>query len=232
MRTFFIMIVLAGCGGKNNVSIDAAIDASIDAAIDALPMLNCSAYCTDIQKNCTGTNRQYPMELDMNHCNAVCESFTVGTSTVADTSGNTLGCRIHHADFPSTMAATDCAQAGPGGDLMTATDPQQGCSGGDVCTSFCTLEIKACGSQDAPLPGNPKDDTGNPLFQYVNQGNCVNLCHSWNKMHVYSTTSTGDSLACRLSAAVMAVTNVMDGKTHCADTADFPTGMCAGAPMP
>jgi hypothetical protein len=60
----------------------------------------------------------------MAHCTATCASFTVGTSQVTDTSGNTLGCRIYYARAPSMMeAATHCAHAGPGGDLITATPP-------------------------------------------------------------------------------------------------------------
>ena len=214
------MIALVSCGGDKKPAIDAPPDSP--------PTLDCTTYCSEIQANCTGANAQYP---NMDQCMATCASFAVGTSKVTDTSGNTLGCRINDAVAASTMAATQCPHAGPAGDLIPADVPAF-CSGGDVCMSFCTLEIMACGSLDAPLPGNPKDDTGNPLFQYVNLANCTNLCHAWDKTHTYSTTSMGDSLACRLNAATSAALSVTSGKTYCAYTADFPTGACAGTASP
>ena len=223
MRTFLIMITLVGCGGDDQPAIDAAPDVRSIT-------LDCPSYCAEIQANCTGANAQYP---DMAHCIATCASFIVGTSQVTDMSGNTLGCRIYHGGAPSTTApATHCSHAGPGGDLITATPPAF-CSGGDVCISFCTLEIKACGSLDAPLPGNPRDTTNNPLYQYVNMANCMDLCAGFDKTHVYSTTAAGNSLACRLfhaTSAAIAVTP--NGATECPYTGAPPTGPCVGTATP
>lgn len=224
MRTFLIVIAMAGCGNVNKTPIDATIDTAIDAPP---PALDCSTYCAKIQTNCTGANAQYP---NMDQCMATCASFPVGTSMVTDTAGNTLGCRINSAVAASTMAATQCPHAGPAGDLIAAAPAF--CSGGDVCTSFCTLEIMACGSLNTPLPGNPKDATGNPIFQYQNLGDCMRLCPAWDKTHAYSTMSMGSSLACRLNAATSAAISVTSGKTFCAYTADFPTGACAGTASP
>jgi len=103
----------------------------------------------------------------MDQCAKTCASFAVGTSKVTDMTGNTLGCRINLAVAASTMPAMHCPQAGPAGDLLTGTGF---CSGGDACVSFCTLEIMDCGSVKAPLPGNPKDASGTPLFQYSGSG--------------------------------------------------------------
>jgi hypothetical protein len=225
MRNFLLVMALAGCGGNHNTSIDAATDTPIDMPPLAL---DCSAYCAEIQMTCTGPNVQYP---NLDQCTKTCASFAVGTSTVADTAGNTLGCRIHYAVAASTMPATHCPHAGPAGDLITATAPGF-CSGGDICTSFCTLGILACGSMDMPLPGNPKDSFDSPLYQYKNFDGCMRLCPSWDKTHGYSTMSTGDSLACRLSAAVTASISVDSAKVSCAYTADFPTGQCAGVASP
>jgi hypothetical protein len=131
---------LVGCGDDNQ-TVDGTVKDAAPAALD------CSTCCTEIQANCTGANAQYP---DMAHCTATCVSFAVGTSTVTDTAGNTLGCRIYHGGAPShTAAAIHCVHAGPGGDLITAATPAF-CSGGDVCASFCVLKIKACGSLDPP----------------------------------------------------------------------------------
>ena len=223
MRTFLVMMALVGCGGDSQTA-DAAVK-------DAAPVtLDCTAYCNEIQANCTGANAQYP---DMAHCIATCASFAVGTSKVTDTSGNTLGCRIYHGGDPAkTAAATHCVHAGPGGDLITVATPAF-CSGGDVCESFCTLEIKACGSLDAPLPGNPRDSTNNPIYQYQNREDCMISCAAFDKTHVYSTTASGNSLACRLYHATNAAIAVTpNGQMHCPHTAPLPTGLCAGTPTP
>ena len=90
----------------------------------------------------------------------------------------------------------------------------------------------ACGSLEAPLPGNPRDNTNNPLFQYQNMDDCMRLCPAWDKTHGYSTTSMGNSLACRLNAATSAAVSVESAKIYCAYTADFPTGACAGTASP
>jgi hypothetical protein len=223
MRTLLIMVALVGCGGDKKPAIDAAPDAAPVA-------LDCPTYCTEIQENCTGANAQYP---DMAHCTATCASFTVGTSKVTDTSGNTLGCRIYHAGAPSmTAPATHCVHAGPGGDLITAAPPSV-CSGGDVCASFCALEIKACGSLDAPLPGNPRDSTNNPIYQYQNMNDCMTSCAAFDKTHAYSTTASGNSLACRLYHATNAAIAVTpNGVMHCPHTAPAPTAPCSGPAMP
>ena len=219
MRTCLLLIALTGCGGDSKASSDAAL---------APPALDCATYCAEIQTNCTGANAQYP---NMDQCTKTCASFAMGTSKVTDTAGNTLGCRINYAVAASTMPTTHCPHAGPAGDLITATVPGF-CSGGDVCMSFCTLEIMDCGSVKAPLPGDPKDSFGNSLFQFQNQGNCVSLCSAWDKTHDYSTISKGDSLACRLNAAVTAATSLDSAKVYCAYTTDFPTGQCAGTASP
>lgn len=225
MRIFLIAITLTGCGGGNTPTIDAAPDS---------PALDCSTYCTAIQANCTAANAQYS---DTAHCMATCASFTVGTSTTTDPAGNTLGCRINYAVAATTMPATHCAHAGPAGDLLAATTPAF-CSGGDVCTSFCALEIMACGSLDAPLPGNPTDATNNPLWQYRNMNDCMQSCAGmpgspgYDKTHAYTTTSMGNSLACRLLQATSAAISVTDGKMSCANTADFARGPCVGTASP
>jgi hypothetical protein len=225
MRTFLVLAVLAGCGDCGGP--DPAVDAEPDAEVVTL---DCPTYCDKIQRNCTGANSQYP---DTAHCMAACASFTVGTSAVTDTSGNTLGCRIYHAGAPSmAMPAVHCAHAGPGGDQLMA-NPAAVCSGGDVCASFCALQIKACGSVAAPLPGNPRDANNNPLYQYQNMANCLTVCATYDKTHAYSAASVGDSLACRLlhatSAAIAVTPNAL---MECAYTGTFPTGPCAGVPMP
>jgi hypothetical protein len=226
VRAFWILAILVGCGDDHH----AVIDAGKDAAPDAEVRLDCPTYCAEIQANCTGANAQYA---DMTTCMAACTSFQAGASKVTDTSGNTLGCRIYHAGAPAkSMPAVHCPHAGPGGDQIPAATPAV-CSGGDICESFCALEIKACGSLDAPLPGSPTDATGNPLFQYQNMDNCKTLCAGFDKTHPYSLASAGDSLACRLlhaTSAAIAVTP--NAKTECRLTGLAARAPCSGTPTP
>jgi hypothetical protein len=218
-----VVAVLVGCGGSNTKP---------DAAIDAVPVnLDCPTYCAQIQANCTGANAQYA---DLAHCNAACASFSVGSSTVNDLSGNTLGCRISHAVAASSAAssATQCMYAGPVGDAIAAVAPAF-CSGGDVCASFCTLEIAACGSLDAPLPGNPRDGDNTPLYQFRNMANCMTLCATIANTRPFNAASVGDSLACRWNYAIDAAIAVTpNAAMSCTYTYSDPRGPCTGVATP
>lgn len=224
-RTVLVVLVFASCGGDDRPANDAAV--ASDARVVTL---DCATYCREIQANCTGASAQYADEV---HCNATCASFAVGNSSVTDTSGDTLGCRILYAGAPSGMeAASYCAAAGPLGARPAATSPEF-CSSGDVCASFCALEIRACGSLMSPLPGDPTGAGNNPLFQYQHMANCVDACAHFDKTHAYSTAAAGDSLACRLLQATRAVISVMpNGAQYCMYTGDAAKGPCVGTPTP
>jgi hypothetical protein len=170
---------------------------------------DCPTYCSEIQANCTGANAQYPAETTNAHCLAACASFPMGTA--ADKTGNTLGCRIYHAGAPAIMdAATHCVHAGPGGDKTSVAAPG---TCGDACTSFCTLEIKACG-----VTG---DAGGNG--QYADMNACMTACGGFEKTHLYAITASGDSLACRLYHATNAAISG-NATAHCPHTAAAPAG--------
>ena len=227
MHKFCILFLVASCGGGSGKPM-------VDAATDAPPVtLDCASYCTTVQQNCTGGNAQYA---DSAHCMATCSSFGVGALT--DTSGNTLGCRLHYAVGAAQKAATaaDCAYAGPAGDLLTAATPAF-CSGGNPCLSFCALDIQACGAVKAPLPGNPRSPDGNPLFQYQDTNDCLRICPTYDRTHAYSAgasppPSTGNSLACRLRQATTAAISLQNAMDSCASTGMPPLDQCAGAPAP
>jgi hypothetical protein len=174
--------------------------------------------------------------MDAEHCMKTCELFTIGTSTVNDMSGDTLGCRINYAVAAAAMPAMHCVHAGPAGDVLMGGGAGANagfCSGGDACTSFCALEIKACGSGDMPLNGDPLDATNNHLYQYANMGDCMTSCAGYDRTHAYTITSTGNSLACRLLQTTNAAISLTpDAKTYCAYTAEFVRGPCVGTPSP
>lgn len=220
LNSLLVILVAVGCGDKHP-----APDAMPDMATVTL---ECSTYCSEIQMHCAPPDAQYA---NPESCLATCMSFPKGA--LNDMSQNTLGCRIYHAGAPAmTDAMTHCPYAGPAGDRLKA-DPAAGCSGGDVCANFCALEIKACGSLDEPLSGDPRDATNNHLFQFRNMNDCMTACALYDKNPVYSTAATGDSLACRLlqtTDAVIAVTP--NGKMSCMYTGDIPRGPCVGTPPP
>lgn len=217
MRNSFLIILAAvtGCGSSDPpVQIDAAVP-------------DCDLYCSTIQKNCSGANPQYA---STDSCKQTCLSF--GPS-VNETPGNTLGCRFHYAvDASNTARALDdCTRAGPAGDVLTSSS-MDFCSDGDACKSFCALEIKACGSLEMPLQGDPRDASNNSIYQYRNMADCMRLCDDpkLDKTHAYSLSAKGDSLACRLYQATQAAIN---GVMFCADTAAAPlTGRCTGPATP
>jgi hypothetical protein len=246
MRTLLILsLVLFGCSDdktNNTPPADAAVDAPPTGAAPT-----CAAYCTAIMANCTTANgaAQYA---DMAHCLGSCGAFTIGTSTVNDQTGDTLGCRVYHANAAAgsaTNATLHCPHAGPGGDLISATTPPTYCGGGDFCTNFCTLEIATCGSIDAPAT------VGGVAIppQYKNLAACVSVCKNgdstvtpaipaFDVTHPYATTAAGNSLACRLNHWTNAASGTVDPvngnltKTHCGHTGAAQTNAalpCASA---
>ena len=130
--------------------------------------------------------------------------------------------------------ATHCIHAGPAGD-------QVGKAGtcGDACTSFCSLEIKICGSGDAPL-------TGIANHEYQNMTDCMTKCAGFAKNPYVLNSAppepaapSGDSLACRLFHATNAALYTKQGNltlanAHCGHTGETQTpGLpCDGTPAP
>lgn len=208
MRTLLLSLLLIGCSSSSNNTppVDAAPPTPDAPAVK----LDCATYCGEIQTNCKDANAQYPTETDNAHCMAACNSFPKGALT--DTAGNTLGCRIYHAGAPAMSdPVTHCPHAGPGGDLTSVTSPPGTC--GDACTSFCTLEIMACGTTTSAAT------TG----QYPDMGTCINDCQGFkNSTHKYGITSAGDSLACRLYHATNAAISGNAG-VHCKHTGPAPS---------
>ena len=92
-------------------------------------MLDCTSYCTTITGACTAANLQYS---DMATCVASCAHFPVGT--LADMGGDTLGCRLYHANAAKTDPGTHCVHAGPGGGGVC----------GMPCMGFCDLVVAEC----------------------------------------------------------------------------------------
>ena len=183
---FALAVVLgsiAACGGDDDHDHDHDIDAPatvIDApaGIDAAVQLTCDSYCSTIATNCTAANLMYANTAE---CMATCLKFPEGT--VADTGGNTLGCRLYHAGNAGGSAAnanTHCRHAGPGGDGVCGAN----------CEGFCTIVQGSCSTQAQP--------------PYASMGACMTACAGYPAQPAYVANATGNNLACRLYHATAA----------------------------
>jgi hypothetical protein len=148
-------------------------------------MLSCDAYCTEIMANCKdAATQQYT---DLATCMAVCPAFPTGT--VADTKGDTLGCRSYHGGTPAMGdPTTHCPHAGPGGANTCGAN----------CEGFCAIATKAC--------------TG-AMAQYTDAADCMTKCGTFDDTVPFNSgVTTGNSLACRIYHASAAA---KDPTTHC-----------------
>jgi len=143
----------------------------------------CESYCAAIQAACTTSDQQY---CDLDTCKTSCAAFPVGTG--ADTSGDTLGCRIHFttlAAASATAAATYCTQAGPGGDGAC----------GSNCDGYCDIVMMYC------------TDANNAKI-YDDRAACMADCAAHGTDAKFTTgdpgrTDSGNEVACQLYHAVM-----------------------------
>jgi hypothetical protein len=214
MRKVLLMIALVACGGDDGDTNDAGPGS--DGGRPVLT-LDCPTYCTTIMANCTGANAQYQ---DMNECLGTCSGFPPGAAAT-ETSGNTLGCRIYHAQNAMVLndAVTHCPHAGPPGGKVDSTG-----TCGDPCVSFCALEEKICGTDAAPVTGVTN--------RYTSTAACMTACAGFNKTVQYSPTApNGDTFACRVNHVTNAGTYKQMNdpgmqNTHCGHTLSPATGVC------
>ena len=94
----------------------------------------CAAYCDRVMAACVGPDAQYQSE---EACLSWCGTTAAwAAGTTADTSGNTVGCRMHQAGLALGGVAAACEAAGrDGGDVC-----------GTRCQSFCALDVTLCPS--------------------------------------------------------------------------------------
>lgn len=158
--------------------------------------LDCPSYCTEIMANCSGEHAQYS---SMGSCLGTCAAFTPGT--LADTKGDTLGCRIYHGGAPAKAdPVMHCPHAGiTGGDK----DPL-GTTGtcGEPCDAFCTVALVAC-----------KGQTG----AYPTMDACMTECKTFKADTAsYSSADTANNdMGCRMYHLSVAATDAMSAMTHC-----------------
>jgi hypothetical protein len=140
---------------------------------DTVPVgLTCDYYCQTINNNCpTTTNTEYQQSADL--CTSMCNNLELDLGTLNDTSGNTLGCRIHYAQLAGTSNAdANCRFAGPLGGGVCGQPS-------DACNNFCSLGVPFCSQQGAP--------------DYVNVGDCLDACNPDAGYAGYVFTTDGGS---------------------------------------
>src|SRR5262249_55562095 len=108
------LAVLASCGQGHSMSDAGAPDSG----------QNCPAYCAAIHLNCTGPNLQFSTN---DRCLNACATYPVGSAS--DTSGDTLGCRLHEVAAAHSDPDPHCVNAGPGGNGVCGTN----------CDGYCQI---------------------------------------------------------------------------------------------
>jgi hypothetical protein len=193
-RPLFV-VVLAACSGGPGTP---------DAGTPDAGALDCDAYCTAVMAACTGANQQYSGPA---RCQNACATFDAGT--LEDMTGNTLGCRLHHALAAQADAGAECEAAGPGGAGVCGSD----------CDGFCQLVLTYCVG---------------PEQVFANLSTCEGACASFHTTAPYSVTDTTiqtrTQVACLLYHAQEATTVPMD---HClADLAPMGAGQTVTCHLP
>lgn len=137
-RAWLLGLCVVPCAAIAACSGVLGIDERTLATADAGTL--CETYCSEALAACTGANAIYA---SVDACMNTCARLPQGTE--ADTTGNTIGCRLHQARLAAqTGEVTDsCPRAGPGGDGVC----------GSNCEGFCTVMVPVCGAdwfEDVP----------------------------------------------------------------------------------
>ena len=169
----------------------------------APPELTCQAYCAEVMTHCTGGDAQYATPAD---CLATCSgSAAWPKGTLADTSGNTLGCRLYHGGAPAESdPALHCPHAGPSGGAVC----------GGWCENYCHLAQKNCAGDEA-------------LYGSVDA--CMAACGGFAADGEPGDVD-GDSVQCRIYHAGTPAAG--DPALHCPHAGPSGGGVCGDAPPP
>jgi hypothetical protein len=147
----------------------------------------CADYCSAVQTNCTGDKADYTSP---EACSALCAGLPVGT--LADTSGDTVGCRLYHAKAAAADSTLHCPHAGLEGG---------GVCGTDACTAFCEGVKTVCTGTLAP---------------YASDAECKTAC---GKFAVgtgpLAAATSGDTLLCRVYHLEAGAVSPAAAMTHC-----------------
>ena len=206
MRSIALCIAVAvagGCGGSDDDHAGDHGDAPADDAApgdhDAAPgdddgglPATCESYCTLITEACVDRMRQY---YDHAECLTTCALFAPGEPD--DDAGNSLSCRLYHAELAQDDPDPHCYHAGPSGGQAGVC--------GTACENYCAIMLPTC----------PEE--------YADQADCLGVCAGFPDPGPYSVfESRTDTVACRIFHATRATSD--DG--HCG-TASADSSTCS-----
>jgi len=136
----------------------------------------------------------------------MCGAWPVGADT--DTSGNTLGCRLYHANAALSLGLDHCNHAGPSGVDVASGNPICGTQ----CDAYCSIMLLKPGCNDT-------------IRAFNSLAECQAVCPLFkSNAPLYFDNTTGDNLQCRIYHAKAAF--AIDLTTHCQHAAPLGGGQC------
>lgn len=185
-----ILIFLACTGCSELLSIE---DAEVDPALadglggGAVESL-CDRYCASVMSNCAEAFAVYGSP---QACLAACGLLPEGEE--GDQSGNSVQCRLYHADVAVAEPSFYCPIAGPGGDGTC----------GNPCDGLCALAQSVCVDDNAV---------------WASADECRAECGTLPDLGAYTTDQSagmyqGNHVQCRLLHASAAT--IQDPQVHC-----------------
>jgi hypothetical protein len=188
---------------------------------------NCESYCQLYKAACQAVQPNPSTELEQHTCVLKCQGLkdTETFDTDANSSGDTLQCRLYHTSAASVDPITHCWHAQlPAQNTVTPKGP---CVDDPTippdCASFCQLEMAECQGPDQIYEDNPQGVTPSPNMQ------CMAVCDALSSSgHAGSVDdTTGNTIGCRKYHSY----NAMFGAdVHCQHTGPGSEGMCEDAP--
>ncbi len=203
----FALAVLSAVGCGDDTTSSSSIDMSIahDLSTGGGGGPTCAAYCAKIQMSCTAGDggASHAQYASTTACTSYCMTNAAWPAgTTADTSGNTIGCRLYHAGAAAADPTLHCPHAGPSGGNVC----------GAWCDNYCQLMAKNCTGANA----------------VYDAATCMTKCATIPTNGMPNATS-GNSVQCRIYHLGVAGTDAASAMLHCPHSKtiqDLPNGPC------
>jgi len=165
----------------------------------------CESYCSIGTYSCNPANGYDLMSGQDANCQSICTTLYPTGTIGQDTGGNSLACRLYHAEASITLvpAKIHCTHASPSGNLV--------CSDSTVsfCETYCAFNLLACTGANA---------------QYASESACSDYCTNNLELFQGSWNDTGgDTIGCRLYHSTAAVTSP---SVHCPHSGPSGDNIC------
>jgi len=163
----------------------------------------CEAYCSIVNNSCAASDPAFASNAA---CQTYCDLNMQGfEGNWNDTGGDTVGCRIYHADAFLALGAPHCSHASA--------------SGGNTCGSWCQVY---CDLIDENCVGNN--------LQYNGTSDCMTHCAGFSTAGNPGDTA-GNTVQCRIyHAGVAGLDPATNPQIHCPHAGPTGGGVCVGAP--